>query len=108
MSRERARRRAARLAEAEAARAARERARRRAERRRALLRRLRPRRPDRRTGKLFARRSPGERAAISTALLGVLGLTWLLIDSLPTRILITVVVGLAAPALVVITFDRRI
>jgi Flp pilus assembly protein TadB len=108
MSRERARRRAVRLAEAEAARTARERARRRTERRRAALRRLRPRRPDRRRGRLFARRPPGQRAAIATAMLGVLGLTWLLVDSLSLRILITFLVVLTAPALVVLTFDRRI
>jgi hypothetical protein len=57
---------------------------------------------------LFARRPPGQRAAIATAMLGVLGLTWLLVDPLPLRILITFLVVLSAPALVVITFDRRI
>ena len=109
MSKERALRRAARLAEAEAARSARERAQRRADRRRATLRRLRPAiGRGRRTGRLYARRSRGQRAAIVTAALGVLGLTWLLVDSLATRVGLTVLIAVAAPALVVLTFDRRI
>jgi hypothetical protein len=102
-------RRAARLAEAEAARSARERARRRAERRRAALRRLRPAiGRGGRTGRLYARRSRGQRAAIVTAALGVLGLTWLYVDSLTVRVGVTVLVAVSAPALVVLTFDRRI
>jgi hypothetical protein len=112
VSRERAQRRAIRLAEAEAARVARDRSRRRAERRRAALRRLRRLPPGRlggrRTGRLYARRSPSQRAAIVTAALGVLGLTWLLLDSLAVRIGITILLAVTAPALVVITFDRRI
>jgi len=108
VSKERAQRRAIRQAEAEATRAARERSRRRAERRRAALRRLRPRRPAGRTGRLYARRPPAQRAAIATAALGVLGLTWLLVDSLAVRVGITVLVAVTAPALIVISFDRRI
>jgi hypothetical protein len=108
LSRERAQRRAVRLAEAEAVRSARDRARRRTQRRRALLRRLRPRRPGGRTGRLYARRPPGQRAAIVTAALGVLGLTWLLVGPLAIRVGITVLVAVTAPALVVLTFDRRI
>jgi hypothetical protein len=108
VSKERAQRRAVRLAAAEADRAKRERSRRRAARRRAIARRLRPRRPFGRTGRLYARRSPGQRAAIATAGLGVLVLTWLLVDSLTLRVAVTVLVLLTAPALVVLTFDRRI
>jgi hypothetical protein len=108
VSKERAQRRAVRLAEAEAARTARDRTRRRVERRRAILRRLRPRRRGGRTGRLYARRSPSQRAAIVTAALGVLVLTWLLVDSLAVRVGITVLVAVTAPALVVLTFDRRI
>jgi len=108
MSKERARRRAERIAVADADRAKRERARRRAARRRALVRRLRPRRPGGWTGRLYARRSPGQRAAIATTALGVLVLTWLLVDSLTLRVAVTVLVVLTAPALVVLTFDRRI
>jgi hypothetical protein len=35
-------------------------------------------------------------------------LTWLLVDSLTLRVAVTVLVMLTAPALVVVTFDRRI
>jgi Flp pilus assembly protein TadB len=108
VSRERAQRRAERLAVAEADRARRERARARAARRRAVLRRLRPRRPSGRTGLLYARRSRGQRAAIVTGMLGVLVLVWLLVGSLTLRVAISVLVVLVAPALVVLTFDRRI
>jgi Flp pilus assembly protein TadB len=108
MSKERAQRRAERIAAAEADRAKRERSQRRAARRRALARRLRPRGPAGRTGRLFARRSRGQRAAIGTVGLGVLVLVWLLVDSLTLRVAVTVLVVLTAPALVVLTFDRRI
>ena len=108
MAKERAQRRAVRLAEAEAERARRARVQARAARRRALTRRLRPRLPQRRTGRMFARRSRGQRAAIVTGGLGVLVLVWLLVGSLTLRVAITVLVVLVAPALVVLTFDRRI
>ncbi|HEX6497567.1 MAG TPA: hypothetical protein VF054_00890 [Micromonosporaceae bacterium] len=107
MSKERARRRAARLAEADKARAARQRAVARRERRRALARRLRPRLPDRRTGRMFARRSRAQRAAISVAALVVLAAIWRYTDPLATRIALTAVVAVAAPALVVLSLDRR-
>jgi hypothetical protein len=35
-------------------------------------------------------------------------LIWLLVDSLTLRVAVTVLVVLTAPALVVLTFDRRI
>jgi hypothetical protein len=108
MSRQRAQRRAVREAEAAQARTARERARRRIDRRRAALRRLRPRWVGRRTGRLYARRPPAQRATIVTTALGVLVLTWYLLEPLAVRVGITVLVALAAPALVVLTFDRRI
>jgi predicted small integral membrane protein len=107
-----------RLAEAEAARTARQRARERRERRRALLRRLRPVLPDRlpfsgrprrrRTGRLFARRTRGQRAAVAIVALAALVLVWLGIDSLSTRIALTALIGIATPALTVLAFDRRI
>jgi hypothetical protein len=71
------------------------------------VRRLRPR-PAGRTGRLYARRTRGQRAAIATAALGVLVLIWLLVDSLTLRVAATVLIVLTAPALVVLTFDRRI
>jgi hypothetical protein len=57
---------------------------------------------------MFARRPPGQRAAIVTGCVGVLVLVWLLVGSLTLRVAITVLVVLVAPALVVLTFDRRI
>ncbi|HET8662216.1 MAG TPA: hypothetical protein VFM55_24940 [Micromonosporaceae bacterium] len=108
MSKERARRRADRLAAAQRQRAAREAAAARRQRRRALLRRLTPRRPDRRTGRLFARRTRAERAGIAVAGGGVLFLVWTLVDSMALRVGLTALVLVAAPALVVLTLDRRV
>ena len=109
MAKERAVRRAARLAEAERTRAARERSQQRAAARRSLARKARGLVPKpRRSGRLFARRTRSQRAGIVMAAAGVLGLVWYLVDSLPTRIALTVLVAVTAPALIVITFDRRI
>jgi Flp pilus assembly protein TadB len=107
VSRERAQRRALRLAEAERDRARRERAATRKARRRAVTRRLRPRLPDRRTGRLYARRTPIERAAVALAAAVTIGLIWWQIDSLATRVALTVLIVVVSPALIVLTFDRR-
>ncbi|HEU4424518.1 MAG TPA: hypothetical protein VFR67_18470 [Pilimelia sp.] len=107
MSKERARRRAARQAEAEAARARRQRSLARRERRRALLRRLTPRRPGRRTGRLFARRNRGQRAAIVVATLAAVGVVWQLVGPLALRLALIALLLLALPAFVVIALDRR-
>jgi Flp pilus assembly protein TadB len=104
VSKERAIRRAAREAAAERARLHRERR----ERRRAAFRRLVPKRPRNRTGKLFARRTRAQRATIATGVLLALVLVWTLVDSLLTRIGLTLFVAVATPALVVLTLDRRI
>jgi hypothetical protein len=74
-------------------------------RRRALRRKLAPRR--RRTGRLYARRGLTERISIAVAALATLGLIWWQFDGLATRVALTVLVAIAAPALVVLTFDRR-
>jgi hypothetical protein len=109
MSKERAVRRAARLAAAESARATRERRQARLARRRAALRRFRGAvRPRGRTGRLYARRTRGQRTGIIVVGLAVLVAVWLLVDSLAVRVGLTVLVIVTAPALVVITFDRRI
>jgi predicted small integral membrane protein len=108
LSKERAKRREVRLAEAEAARTARQRARDRRERRRALLRRVRPALPDRRTGRLFVRRTRGQRAAVAIVALAALVLVWLGVDALSTRIALTMLIAIAIPALTVLVFDRRI
>jgi Flp pilus assembly protein TadB len=107
VSRERARRRAARLAEEERERALRARRVARRQRRRALVRRLTPRLPDRRTGRLFARRSRGERAGIAVLSLAVLAVIWVLVDDLALRLALAAVTLLALPAFVVIALDRR-
>lgn len=104
MSKERARRRAQRIAETRA----RVEAAARRERRRAAIRRLRPRFPRRRTGRLYVRRSRGQRAAIVAVGTLVVGLTWYHIDSLAARVAVTALVLLALPAFVIITLDRRI
>jgi hypothetical protein len=108
VSKERALRRAARLAEAE-----RERVRRsrrgqraaRAARRRALVRRLTP--AQRRTGRLYARRAYAQRVTIAVATVAVLAFVWWEFDDLATRLALTVLVAVAAPAAVVLTFDRH-
>ena len=108
MSKERARRRAVRLAEAEVLRARRQRRTRRRERRRAVLRRIRRAIPDRRTGRLFPRRTGAQRASIAIGALVALALVWLGIDSLATRIGLTILIAVAIPALTVVVFDRRL
>jgi len=97
-------RRAAREAAAAKAQAARQRS----ERRRAAIRRLRPRLPDRRTGKLYPRRTRAQRAGIAVAAAVALAFIWLYVDSLATRIALTAVVAVGSPALIVLTLDRRI
>ncbi|MEE6260680.1 hypothetical protein [Plantactinospora sonchi] len=107
MSRERARRRAARVAEVERARAKRARVVARRQRRRALLRRLTPRLPNRRTGRLYARRSRGERAGVVVLALVALGAIWLFVDDLALRLGLIILLVLALPAIVVIALGRR-
>jgi Flp pilus assembly protein TadB len=107
MSKERARRRAARLAEAKRQRSARAAAVARRQRRRALVRRLTPRLPDRRTGRLFARRTRVERAGIVALSLAALGVVWLVVEPLALRLALIALLVIALPALVVISLDRR-
>jgi hypothetical protein len=107
VSKERAQRRAVRLAEAERDRARRARIVARRDRRRALARRLRPRLPDRRTGRLYARRAFAQRAGIALTAILAVWLVWWKFDGLATRLALTIVIAVAAPAAVVLTFDRR-
>jgi hypothetical protein len=107
LSKERAQRRALRLAEAERDRARRARRVARRDRRRALARRLTPRRPNHRTGRLYARRALAERIGIGLTAILAIALIWWQFDGLATRIALTIVVVVAAPAAVVLTFDRR-
>jgi hypothetical protein len=107
VSKDRARRRAERLAEVERARLLRAKSVARRQRRRALVRRLTPRLPHRRTGRLFARRSRGERAGMVVLSLTVLALIWVLVDNLALRLALIALTLLALPAFVVIALDRR-
>jgi hypothetical protein len=107
MSKERAIRRAARLAEEQAAREARARAAARRARRKSLARKLTPRRPDRRVGKLYPRRTRAQRFGIGLGYLAAVLLIWYLVADLPTRLALIGALTVAAPALVVIAFGRR-
>jgi hypothetical protein len=97
-----------RLAEAEKERAARAVATARRQRRRALLRKLKPKPSLRRTGRLYARRSRAQRAGIVMVTLAALLLIWTQVDELALRAVLTALTVLCAPALVVLTLDRRI
>jgi len=108
VSKERARRRAAREAEAERLREIRARALARRQRRRALVRQLRPRLLDRRTGRIFARRSRGERAGIVGLSLVAVAAIGLFVDDPALRVLLIVLLVLGLPAVVVIALGRRI
>jgi Flp pilus assembly protein TadB len=107
VSRERARRRAEREAEQQRTRAARERRDARRAARRALARRLTPRLPDRRTGKIFARRSRAERITIGLLTTVVVAGIWWYFDDLGAKIALTALVAVALPAVIVLTLDRR-
>ncbi|MFB9239688.1 hypothetical protein ACFFWC_29855 [Plantactinospora siamensis] len=106
MSKERARRRAARQAELDRQRAV---AARRAARRRrthGVLRRLAPRLPDRRTGRL-RRLTRSQRSGITVVAMATPTLVWLLVDDLALRVVLSLVLLLALPVLVALTLDRR-
>lgn len=107
MSKERAQRRVQREAEQQRARLARERRQARRAKRRALIRRLTPRLPDRRTGKMFARRSRAERITIGLVAALVVAAIWWYFDDLGAKIALTALVIVALPALIVLTLDRR-
>lgn len=77
-------------------------------RRRIAVRRLVPRVKVGRTGKLFARRSRGQRSVIVLLLLLALMLIWLFVDSVAARIGLSALVVVATPALTVLVLDRRI
>ncbi|MET0426186.1 MAG: hypothetical protein ABW046_20125 [Actinoplanes sp.] len=104
MSKERARRRAERLAVLEREKAARARKVARRQRRRVLFRRLKPQ--TRGSGQLY-RRSRGERIGIALVPLLVVGAVWLLVPDLALRVVLTVLIAVAVPALVVVVLGRR-
>jgi hypothetical protein len=61
----------------------------------------------RRTGRLFARRSAGERALVAVAVVGVLFVIWKLVPSLALSVALTLLLLLSLPVLVIVAFDRR-
>jgi hypothetical protein len=108
MSNERAMRRAAREAEETAAKAKRARVVVARARRRAIRRKLSPRRPDRgRVGKLYPRRTWGERAIIALAVLVLGAFIWTYFTDLATRIALLATMLIVLPAVVVLAFGRR-
>ncbi|GAB1646043.1 hypothetical protein [Krasilnikovia sp. MM14-A1259] len=104
MSKERARRRAARLAAAEKQKAARARRVARRQRRQAVLRSLTPRR--RSAGRLH-RRSRAERTGILLVPLVAAVAVWVLVPGIALRVVLTVLIVLVLPALVVLVLGRR-
>jgi hypothetical protein len=104
MSKERARRRAERVAVLEKQKAVRARKVARRQRRRALVTRLTPR-PGR-SGRLY-KRSRGERLGIVAVPLVLIAAVWVFLPDLALRVVLTTVIVLAAPALVVVVLGRR-
>ncbi|WP_127501365.1 hypothetical protein [Actinoplanes solisilvae] len=106
MSKERARRRAERLAVLEKEKSARARKVARRQRRRSLVKRLRPRTRTRNSGRLH-RRSRSERVGIVLVPLVIAAAVWLLVPDLSLRIVLTTLLVLSVPALVVVILGRK-
>jgi hypothetical protein len=104
VSKERARRRAERLAVLEKQKARRARAVARRDRRRAMVRSLKPRR--RGVGRLH-RRSRGERIGIAVVPVVAIAAVWVLIPDLALRLVLSAMLALVLPALVVVVLGRR-
>jgi hypothetical protein len=108
MSKERALRRVAREAEEQAAKAARARKVARKAKQRELARRLTPKLPRRgRVGKLYPRRTKGQRSIVVLVFFALLGFVWYEFDDFTTRIAFTILLLLVLPAAVVLAFGRR-
>jgi hypothetical protein len=105
VSKERARRRAERLAVLEKEKAARARKVARRQRRRVLVRRLKPR-PLGSAGRLY-RRSRAQRIGIVVVPLLAAVLVWLLVPDPALRIVLTAMIVIAVPALVVLLLGKR-
>jgi len=104
MSKERARRRAERLAVLEKQKAARARKVARRQRRRDLVRRLTPRPGS--SGRLY-RRSRGERIGIVVLPVVAAAAVWLFVPDPGLRVVLTVMIVIAVPALVVLLLGKR-
>jgi Flp pilus assembly protein TadB len=106
VSKERARRRAAREAVLDREKSKRARAVSRRQRRRTLIRTLTPRRR-RRTGRLFARRSRGQRLGIILLPLLAVAAVWYLVSDPALRLVLIAMIVLVLPAVVVVVLGRR-
>jgi hypothetical protein len=104
VSKERAKRRAERLAVLEREKAVRARRVARRQRRRQLIQRVKPR--VRRTGRLY-KRNRRQRVGIAVVPLIAVAAVWLWVPDPGLRIVLTVVIGLALPALVVVVLGRK-
>jgi Flp pilus assembly protein TadB len=104
VSKERARRRAERVAVLERAKAVRGRKVARRQRRRTLVKSLTP--PRRSAGRLYAR-SRGQRAGIVVVPLVGAVLVWVLVPELALRLVLIAMIVLVLPALVVVVLGRR-
>jgi hypothetical protein len=104
VSRERAKRRAERLAVLEREKAARARKVARRQRRRELVRKVTPRRG--RSGRLY-RRSRRQRVGIAVVPLVAATVVWLFVPDLGLRIVLTILIVMALPALVVLILGRQ-
>ena len=107
MSRERAERRAARLAEQQAAAVRRERQASRSARRATLLSRWTPKDRRGRPDSLLAQRRRRQDAAVAFVMLTVVVVSWLLLDDWKARVAAVLISALAVPVLVTLLFDRR-
>jgi Flp pilus assembly protein TadB len=104
VSKERARRRAERVAVLEKEKAARARKVARRQRRRVVMRRMTPRLGS--SGRLH-RRSRGQRIGIVVVPLAAVLVVWLLVPGLPLRVILTAMIVIAVPALVVLVLGKR-
>ena len=64
-------------------------------------------RSDRRVGKLYPRRTYGQRAIIVVGVIGGIGLIWWNFSDLETRIALSATLVIVLPAAVVLAFGRR-
>ena len=107
MSKERAERRAVRLAEQEKAAARRQKDAARDARRSALRERWSPKDRRGRPDSVLARKRRRQDAAVAFIMLSVLVVSWLLLESWAARVAAVLIGALAVPVLVTLLFDRR-
>ena len=107
MSKERATRRAERLAAQQAAAEERARRQQRAQRRSTLLARWRPRDRRGRPDSVLAQRRRRQDAAVAFIMLSVVVVAWIMLEGWAARLTAVLISALAVPVLVTLLFDRR-